>query len=46
LSDYKDFDGISMPAKIESKSPMGSINILFESIEFGENFDNSVFAKP
>lgn len=46
LSDYKDFDGFLMPTKIGSKSPMGSINILFESFVFGENFDDSIFAKP
>lgn len=46
MSDYKNIDGILMPMKIESKMPMGTANILFESIVFGENFDDSIFAKP
>lgn len=46
MSDYKNFDGIMMPTKIESKSPMGTANILFEDITFGESFDDSLFKKP
>jgi outer membrane lipoprotein-sorting protein len=46
LSGYKNFDGIMMPTKIESKSPMGTANIIFENIRFGDNFDDSIFTKP
>lgn len=46
MSDYKNFDGIMMPTKIESKSPMGTATILFSQIKFGENYDDSIFAKP
>jgi len=46
LSDYKNIEGILMPMKIESKMPMGSANVVFESIVFGENFDDSIFTRP
>lgn len=46
MSDYKNFDGIMMPTKIESKSPMGTATILFSQIKFGENYDDSIFTKP
>ncbi len=46
LSEYKNIDGILMPMKIESKMPMGSANVIFEEIKFGEKFDDSIFAKP
>ena len=46
LSDYKNIDGILMPMKMESKMPMGSAIIIFESIVFGENFDDSIFTRP
>ena len=46
LSDYKNIDGILMPMKMESKMPMGSANVIFESITFGENFDDSIFIRP
>ncbi len=46
MSDYKSYDGIMMPSKIESKSPMGTATILFSQIKFGENYDDSIFTKP
>jgi outer membrane lipoprotein-sorting protein len=46
LSDYKNMDGILMPMKMESKMPMGTANIIFENITFGENFDDSIFTRP
>jgi outer membrane lipoprotein-sorting protein len=46
LIDYKNIDGIMMPAKIESKTPMGNAVIVFDEIKFDENFDDSLFAKP
>lgn len=46
LSDYKEFDGVMMATNIESKSPMGTANIIFEEIKFGITFDDSDFTKP
>lgn len=46
MNEYKNFDGIYMPMKIESKMPMGSANIVFESIKFGEKLDDSIFSRP
>ncbi|MGC9354651.1 MAG: LolA family protein [Mariniphaga sp.] len=46
MSDYKNIDGILMPMKIEAKMPMGNANIIFESIVFGENFEDSIFERP
>ena len=46
LSEYKNYDGILVPMKIESKTPMGTANVIFEAYIFGENFDDSIFAKP
>jgi hypothetical protein len=46
MSDYKTTDGITMPTKIESKSPMGSAIILMEEIKFNEKFDDAIFKQP
>lgn len=46
MNDYKNFDGIMMATTIESKSPMGTANIVFEEIKFGENIDDSIFSRP
>jgi outer membrane lipoprotein-sorting protein len=46
LSEYKNYDGILVPMKIESKMPMGTANVIFESYIFGEKFDESIFTKP
>lgn len=46
LSEYKNYDGILVPMKIESKMPMGTANVIFESYVFGEKFDESIFTKP
>jgi hypothetical protein len=46
MSDYKAIDGITMPMKIESKSPMGSAIILMEEIKFNEKFDDAIFKQP
>jgi hypothetical protein len=46
MSDYKTIDGITMPMKIESKSPMGSAIILMEDIKFNEKFDDAIFKQP
>ena len=46
MSDNKTIDGITMPMKIESKSPMGTALILMEEIKFNENFDDAIFKQP
>jgi outer membrane lipoprotein-sorting protein len=46
LEEYKNIDGVMMPVKIESKTPMGSAEIVFNEIKFNEKFDDSVFTKP
>ena len=46
MSDNKTIDGITMPMKIESKSPMGSAIILMEEIKFNEKFDDAIFKQP
>ena len=46
MSDYNNTDGITMPMKIESKSPMGSAIILMEEIKFNEKFDDAIFKQP
>lgn len=46
FGDYKNFDGVLMPMKIETVSPMGKATISFEDIKFDEKFDESIFSKP
>jgi hypothetical protein len=46
MSDFKTIDGITMPMKVETKSPMGTAIILMEEIKYNENFDNSIFKQP
>jgi len=46
MSDFKTIDGITMPMKIETISPMGTGIILMEEIKFDEKFDDSIFKKP
>ena len=46
LSDYKDFDGIKMATKMESKTPMGNVSIIVVEFKINEKFDDSVFAQP
>jgi outer membrane lipoprotein-sorting protein len=46
LSEYKNYDGILVPMKIESKMPMGNASVVFEEYIFGEKFDESIFTKP
>ncbi len=45
LSDYKDFDGIKMPTKMESKTPMGNVSITVIEFKINEKFDDSVFGQ-
>lgn len=46
MSDYKTIDGITMPMKIETKSPMGTGLIIMEEIKFNEKFDDAIFKQP
>ncbi len=46
MSDFKSFNGITMPTKINSKMPMGDAEIVFEDVKFNEDIDNSVFKQP
>ncbi len=46
LSDYKEFGGVKMPTKIESKNPMGTAVITFKEISYNDNIDDSIFEKP
>jgi hypothetical protein len=46
MSDYKTIEGITMPMKIETKSPMGTGVILMEEIKFNEKFDDAIFKQP
>jgi outer membrane lipoprotein-sorting protein len=46
MSDYKTFNGITMPTKITSKTPMGTGEIVFEDVKFNENLDDSTFKRP
>lgn len=46
LGEYKEFEGVKMPTKIESKNPMGTAVINFKDIKFNETMDESMFKKP
>lgn len=46
MSEAKTIDGITMPMKIESKSPMGTAIILMEEVRFNEKFDDAIFKQP
>lgn len=46
MSENKTIDGITMPMKIESKSPMGTALILMEEVKFNEKFDDAIFKQP
>lgn len=46
MSDNKTIEGITMPMKIESKSPMGTALILMEEVKFNEKFDDAIFKQP
>lgn len=46
LSEYKNFDGVMLPTKIESINPMGKATIKFTEISFNDEINDSVFKKP
>lgn len=46
MGDYKTIEGITMPMKIESKSPMGTAIITMEDVKFNEKFDDAIFKQP
>ena len=46
MSDYKTVDGITMPMKIETKSPMGTGSMVMEEVKYNEKFDDAIFKQP
>jgi len=46
MLEYKNVNGIQIPSKMESETPMGTQTIVFEDIKLDGNIDDSVFAKP
>lgn len=46
MSDYKTFDGVTMPMKVESQSPMGNAVITMEEVKLNVDFDDAIFKKP
>lgn len=46
MSDYQDINGVIMAMKIESKSPMGTQNVILEEVKVAEDLDDSIFARP
>jgi outer membrane lipoprotein-sorting protein len=46
MSDYLVQDGIAIARKIESSTPMGSVTIKINKIEFNTPIDDAIFAKP
>ena len=46
ITEYQEVDGIKLPKKIESVSPMGTATILMEEIKFNVDFDDSIFKQP
>lgn len=46
MSDYKTIDGITMPMKIETKSPMGTGSIVMEEVRYNEKYDDVIFKQP
>jgi hypothetical protein len=46
MSDNKTVDGITMPMKIETKSPMGTGTIIMEEVRYNEKFDDAIFKQP
>lgn len=46
MSDNKNIEGVVMPMKIETKSPMGTGTIIMEEIKINEKFDDAIFKQP
>jgi outer membrane lipoprotein-sorting protein len=46
MLDYKTFDGVTMPTKLESVSPMGKAVIIMEEIKLNIDLDDTIFKKP
>jgi len=46
MSNFKTFDGVTMAMTIQSNSPMGQTSIIFDSVEFNKEIDDSFFARP
>jgi outer membrane lipoprotein-sorting protein len=46
MNEYKSFNGILMPTKMSSKTPVGNIEVIFEDVKFNANIEDSIFEKP
>ncbi len=46
MLEYKDVNGMQIPCKMESETPMGTQTVVFEEIKLDESIDDSIFAKP
>jgi len=46
MSDYKTVEGITMPMKTETKSPMGTGSTVIEEVKYNEKFDETIFKQP
>lgn len=46
ILEYKDVNGVKIPCKMESETPMGTSSVAFEEIKFDEPMDDAIFARP
>jgi hypothetical protein len=46
MSNYQTVGGITMPMKIETKSPMGTGSMVIEEVKYNEKFDETIFKQP
>jgi len=46
MGDYQEIEGVIMPMSIESKTPMGTMNITIEEVKFNVEVDESIFERP
>lgn len=46
ITEYKKIDGITVPARMETKNPMGNASIVFNEVTFDEKLEDSLFNKP
>jgi outer membrane lipoprotein-sorting protein len=46
MSEYKDFNGVFMPTKMESLTAMGNVSITIEEFKINQKFDDAIFTQP
>lgn len=46
MSGYKDFDGVKMAMKMESHTPMETMSVIIEDVQFDPIFDDAIFNLP